>query len=161
MGDPGKVATSRPGGARRGGGTARPEPRIAPPTAARLGRLEPGLGALADQRPFQLGGRAEHLQGEDALRTRSVDRVAEAPEMRAPGAQALDHLKQMGERAGEPVDPHHDQRVPGPIRSRQRASSTRLRLAPEARSSKTSRHPAARNSSSCGSVCCSSVETRA
>ena len=97
---------------RSGGGIARPEPGIAADAAARLGRLEPGPGALADQRPLELGGGAQHLQGEDALRAGGIDRIAEAPEMRAPGAQALDHLKQVGERAGEPVDPHHDQRVP-------------------------------------------------
>jgi len=50
---------------------------------------------------------------------------------------------------------------PGAMSRKRCASTGRLRSAPEACSSSTTAHPAACNSSSCGSVPWSSVETRA
>ena len=110
-------------------------------------------GQRAERGDLTLGD----LQGEDVLRAHSVDRIPEAAEMRA-RAEALGHFEQVGEGADQAVDPHHDQRIPlaDPL---QRASSTRLRLPPEARSSKVARQSASRSALSCGSVCCSSVET--
>ena len=61
--------------------------------------------------------------------------------MRASGAEALDTSSRWAsERASRSIRTTTSV-SPGPIRSRQRASSTRPRLAPEARSSKTSGTP--------------------
>ena len=56
--------------------------RVAAHPSTGLGRPQPGLGALGDQRPFQLRDGAEHLQREHALRRRGVDRIAQGAEVR-------------------------------------------------------------------------------
>ncbi len=68
---------------------ARVQPRIAADAAAGAGGALAGHGALADQGALQLGGGAEDLQGELALRTGGVDRVAERAEVGAAGLQPL------------------------------------------------------------------------
>ena len=84
----------------------------ADPTAAARGP-QPGLGALGDQRPFELGDGAQHLQREHALRRGGVDRVAQAAEMRALGLELLDDGEQVADRAGEAIEPDHDQGFAG------------------------------------------------
>ena len=49
---------------------------IAAKPAATAAGLQPGLGALGDQRALELGDGAQHLQGEHALWRAGVDRVA-------------------------------------------------------------------------------------
>ena len=111
--------------------------------------------------PFELCDGAQHLQREHALWRSGIDRVAQATEMRAGGLELLDDGEKMADRAGEAIEPDHDQGLAGRISCSRRASTGRLRSAPEACSSSTVTQPAARRSSSCGSVSCSSVETRA
>jgi hypothetical protein len=66
-----------------------------------------------DQSPFEMGDGAQHLQREHALRCRGVDRVAQAAEMRTIGFELLDDGEQMADRAGEAVEPNHDQDLAG------------------------------------------------
>ena len=51
--------------------------------------------ALADQRPLELGRRAQHLESELSLRAGSVDRVFERAEEGAFGFQSFDYLEQV------------------------------------------------------------------
>jgi hypothetical protein len=90
---------------------AEPETRIAADPPALPGGLQTRLRAFADQGALELGDGAEDLQGEPPLRAGGVDRVAERAEPRSPGVERLDDLEQVGERAGQPVDPDHDQNV--------------------------------------------------
>ena len=105
---------------------------IAADTAATPRRPQPRLGALGNQRPFELGDSAQHLQREHALRRGGVDRVAQAAEMRAVGLELLDDGEEMADRAGEAIEPDHDQGFAGRISCSRRASTGRLRSAPEA-----------------------------
>jgi hypothetical protein len=92
----------------------RPEARIAADAAARPRRGKTRFGALGDQRALELRHRAQHLQREHALRRRGIDGVAQAAEMRTGGLQLFDDGEQMGDRPGKTVEPHDDQRLPGP-----------------------------------------------
>jgi hypothetical protein len=75
----------------------------------RARRSQASLGALGDEGAFQLCDRSQHLQREHALRGRCVDRIAQATKMRAAGFELLDHREQVADRAGEPVQPDHDE----------------------------------------------------
>jgi hypothetical protein len=86
---------------------------IAADTTAAPRRPQPRLGALGDQRPLELCDGAEHLQREHALRRCGVDRVAQAAEMRALGLELLNDGEEVADRAGEAVEPDHDQRLAG------------------------------------------------
>ena len=79
-----------------------------------LGRPQPSLGALGDQRPFQLRDSAKHLQRELALRRRGVDGIAQGAEVRALRFQLLDDAEQMRDRAGQAVEAYHHQGLAGP-----------------------------------------------
>ena len=92
---------------------AGPQAGIAADAAAAARGLQAGLGALGDQRPLELGDGAQHLQGEHALRRGGVDRIAQAAEMRAAGLELLDDGEQMADRAGQPIEPDHDQGFAG------------------------------------------------
>ena len=85
-----------------------------PPTRPRArGRVQAGFGALGDQRPLELGDGAQHLQREHALGRGGVDRIAQAAEMRARGLQLLDDGQQVADRAGQTIEPDHDQGFAG------------------------------------------------
>ena len=86
---------------------------IAADTTAAARRPQPGLGALGNQRPFELGDGTQHLQREHALWRGGVDRVAQAAEMRASGLELLDDGEEMADRAGEAIEPDHDQGFAG------------------------------------------------
>ena len=77
-------------------------------------RTEARLGALRDQRPFELGDGAQHLRREHALRRGGVDRVAQGSEVRAARLELLDDREQVADGAGEAVEAHDDQGVAGP-----------------------------------------------
>jgi hypothetical protein len=81
--------------------------------------------------------------------------------MRAGGLELLDDGEEVADRAGQAIEPDHDRVSPGRISCSRRARTGRLRSAPDACSSSTVAQPAARRSLSCGSVPCSSVDTRA
>ena len=59
------------------------------------------------------GAPPEDLEGEQALRARRVDRVAERAEVDAAGLQALDHPEQVRQRAGQPVERDHHEGIAG------------------------------------------------
>jgi hypothetical protein len=81
-----------------------------PPIRPRLrAERRPALVRSHDQCPLELRDGAQDLQREHALRCRGVDRVAQAAEMRALGFELLDDGEQMADRAGEAVEPDHDQ----------------------------------------------------
>ena len=86
---------------------------IAADAAAGARGVQAGFGALGDQRPLQLGDGAQHLQREHALRRRGVDRIAQAAEMRAARFELLDDGEQVADRAGEAIEPDHDQGFAG------------------------------------------------
>ena len=86
---------------------------IAADTTAAARRPQPGLGALGNQRPFELGDGTQHLQREHALWRGGVDRVAQAAEMRAGGFELLDDREEMADRAGQAIEPDHDQGFAG------------------------------------------------
>ena len=52
---------------------------------------------LGNQRPFELGDGARHLQREHALWRGGVDRVVQAAEMRASGFELLDDREGMAD----------------------------------------------------------------
>ena len=89
------------------------QPGVAADPAPRLGRAKAGLGALGDQGTLQLGYRAQHLQGEHALRRAGIDRVVQAAEMRTGGFELLNDSEQMADRPGQSVEPDHDQSFVG------------------------------------------------
>ncbi len=95
------------------------------------------------------------------MRGRGIDGIAQAAEMRACGLEPLDNDQQMADRARQAIEPDHDQGFACPDPRSNRVSTGRLRSAPEACFSSTISHPDARNSSACGPVPCSSVDTRA
>ena len=80
---------------------------IAADTTAAARRPQPGLGVLGNQRPFELGDGAKHLQREHALWRGGVDRVAQ---MRT---GSLDDREEMADRAGPAIEPDHDQGFAG------------------------------------------------
>ncbi|MCY1504925.1 hypothetical protein D9M68_391130 [compost metagenome] len=79
--------------------------------AARLRRLDAGFGAFGDQRPLELGDRAENLEGEHALWRRGVDRVADRPEMHAALLEVFYHRQEMTHRSGQPIEADNDEDV--------------------------------------------------
>jgi hypothetical protein len=81
--------------------------------------------------------------------------------MRVAGLELLDHRQRVTDRAGEAIEPDHDQGLAGADSRSRRASTGWLPSAPDARFSCTASQPAARISSNCGSVPWSSVETLA
>jgi len=85
--------------------------RIAANPAFSFCARQPGLGALADQGPLELGRSTQDLQGELALRRGRVDRIGQRSEEGTLGLQPFDHLEEVGERPRQPVDAHHDQRI--------------------------------------------------
>ena len=85
--------------------------RIAANPALGSRACQPGLGALADQRPFELGRGPQDLEGELALRGCRIDRVLQRTEEGALGLQPLDQFQQMRQRSRQPVDPHDHQRI--------------------------------------------------
>jgi hypothetical protein len=75
--------------------------------------------------PARVGRRRPaHLQGEHPLRRRGVDRVPQAAEMGAVRIELLDDGEQVADRAGEAVEPEHDQVSPGRISRSRRAPQT-------------------------------------
>ena len=78
--------------------------RIAADAPTGTGGVQAGLGALGDQRAFELSDGAEHLQREHALRGCGVDRIAQAAKMRAAGFELLDDGEQVADRAGEAIE---------------------------------------------------------
>jgi hypothetical protein len=116
--------------------------------AVRLARtLRMASGSPARRPGFELGDHAQHLQREHALWRGGVGRVVQA-EMRASGFELLDDGEEMADRAGQAIEPDHDQVSLGRISCSRRAST-----------GSRGAQPAARNSSGCGSVPCPSVET--
>jgi hypothetical protein len=83
--------------------------RVSANPTARPRRFQASLGALGDQGAFELRDRAKHLQREHPLRCGSIDGIVQAAEMRAIGLELLDDREQVADRAGEPVEPDHDQ----------------------------------------------------
>ena len=83
------------------------------PTDASLGAGagQARFGTLTDQRAFELGCRAQDLQGEFALRGRSVDRVLNGAKERALRLKPLDHLQEMRQRSRQTINSHDNQRV--------------------------------------------------
>ena len=79
--------------------------------AACLCDRKPGLGALGDQIPFEFRNGSNHLDNEPAGGIGGVDRIGERAKMHARALQPVEHGKQMRERARQPVDAHHDQRI--------------------------------------------------
>ena len=63
---------------------------IAADAATSLGRPQAILGAFPNERAFELGHGAEHLQGETPLWRRGVDGIGERFEMRAFGVELGD-----------------------------------------------------------------------
>ena len=134
---------------------------IAADAAAFFRGAESVLGALLDQRPFQLRDGDEHLQCKATLRCRGVDRIGERFEMRALGVEFSDDRKEVRKRSRQSVEPGHHQHVAAAYARKGLSSSGRDALAPEMCSLKISVQPAAFNASTWASVACSSVETRA
>src|ERR1700733_5069000 len=81
-------------------------------TAAARG-APPGPGALRDQCPLELCDGAQHLQREHALWRGGVEGIAQAAEMRPLRLELLDDGEQVADRAGEAVEPDHDQSFAG------------------------------------------------
>ncbi len=79
------------------------------PFGARAGKAS--FGALPDQGALELGGSTKHLKRKFALRRCRVDRILKRTEEGTLRLEPFDHFQQMRERAGQPVDPHDDQRV--------------------------------------------------
>ena len=90
---------------------ARHQPRIAARASFGTRRGKTRHGALADQRPLELGHRAQDLQRETALRRRRVDRITQRPEMYAPILQGGDRLEQVQQGPAKAVEPDDDKRV--------------------------------------------------
>src|SRR5690606_497745 len=78
---------------------------------AAAGRLEPGAGALDDERPLVLGEGPADLQKEAPGRGARVDPVVERHEIDAEGFQLAEHREQVREAAAEPVELHDDHGV--------------------------------------------------
>jgi len=91
---------------------ARPQAGIAADSTAAARRLQAGLGPLGNQGALKLGDGAQHLQREHALGRCGVDRVAQAAKMRPGRFQPLDHGQQVADRAGEAIQPNHNQGLP-------------------------------------------------
>ncbi len=96
------------------GGIPRPETGIAGKLSSRLRGLDAGLGALGNERPFELRDRAEDLQGKHTLRRRSVDGITQRAKVRAALLQALDDFEEVADRAGEAVEADDDEDFAGP-----------------------------------------------
>ena len=75
--------------------------------------LKAGFGALGDQRAFELSDRPQHLQGEHPLRRGGVDRISQAAKMPTAGLELFDDSEQVADRAGEAIEPDHDEGLPG------------------------------------------------
>jgi hypothetical protein len=75
--------------------------------------LKTGFGALGDQRAFELSDRPQHLQGEHPLWRRGVDRISQAAKMPTAGFELFDDGEQMADRAGETIEPDHDEGLAG------------------------------------------------
>src|SRR5208337_4074411 len=111
--------TSFPTVARRcglgdGGGIPRPETRISWKLSARPRCPDARLGALGNQRPFELRDRAKDLERKHALGRPSVDGVAQRAKVGAVLLQALDDVEEMADRAVEAVEADDDENVAGP-----------------------------------------------
>jgi hypothetical protein len=72
--------------------------------AAGARRLEAGPRPLADDRALELGQAGEDVEDQPAARGRGGDRLGEAAQADAPGAERRDRLDQLLERARQAVE---------------------------------------------------------
>ena len=75
--------------------------------------LQAGFGALGDQRALELSDRPQHLQGEHPLWRHGVDRISQAAKMPAAGFELFNDGEQVADRAGEAIEPDHDEGLAG------------------------------------------------
>lgn len=66
---------------------------------ARPGRLEAGVGTLADQRALELGQGAEDVKDQPTAARGRVDRLGERSEADAAAVQVLDGLDELSQRS--------------------------------------------------------------
>ena len=85
---------------------------VFPPPVA--GCLEAGLGALPDERAFELGEGAENVEDEPSAARIGVDGLLEALEADAPGAEVLGPGDQVLERPAKAIEAPHDRGISGP-----------------------------------------------
>ena len=87
--------------------------RIAADATSAARSLKAGLGAFGDKGAFELSDRPQHLQGEHPLWRRGVDRVSQAAKMPTAGFKLLNDGEQVADRAGEAIEPDHDEGLAG------------------------------------------------